>query len=159
MSKLSDIAAALVDSLGLEQPPVAVTFADEVPGEIEVFSGRVAAGCRFWEEATSRTFATSTPDHELCAIGVHTHNLAAPSPRASGRAALSLGCCGARAYLDALAPAVALWALPGSRLAEYAEAIAALAAANTALAAFHARRRSDVEAGESPTLKESLRRM
>ena len=32
------------------------------------------------------------------------------------RAAMSLGCCGARAYLDALTDDVALWALPAHRL-------------------------------------------
>ena len=32
----------------------------------------------------------------------------------TGRAALSLGCCGARAYLDVLTDDVALWAIPGA---------------------------------------------
>lgn len=249
MSELRDLATRLTESLELSQPPIAVALRDELPPEVEAFSGQVPAGCRFWQEATQRTFATSTADHELCAIGVHTHSLAEPSPRAqgelgevlkvmadldyvredevagiptvarssrhvvygplaeaplppdvvlvfadsaqglviseatqrvdgalapalgrpacavvpqalnSGRAALSLGCCGARAYLDALSDAVALWALPGVRLAEYVEVIAAMGQANTTLAAFHARRRADVEAGQRPTLEESLQRM
>ncbi len=77
----------------------------------------------------------------------------------TGRAALSLGCCGARAYLGVLSDDVALWALPGPRLAEYAGRIAALAGANDVLTRFHVQRRKDIEAGLRPTCKESLSRM
>ena len=38
----------------------------------------------------------------------------------TGKPALSLGCCGARAYLDVLTDDFALWALPGARIADYA---------------------------------------
>jgi uncharacterized protein (DUF169 family) len=72
------------------------------------------------------------------------------------RAALSLGCCGARAYLDVLTESTALYALPGRNLAAYTERIAALARANAVLTAFHRRRRQDVEAGGRPTIAESL---
>ena len=37
-----------------------------------------------------------------------------------GRGAMSLGCCGARAYLDAMPDGVALWALTGGKIAAYA---------------------------------------
>ena len=77
----------------------------------------------------------------------------------SGRAAMSLGCCGARAYLDALTDDVALWTLRGANAQAYVDRIVALAKANTTLAAFHAQRRKDVEAGQRPTLDESLSRM
>ena len=76
-----------------------------------------------------------------------------------GNAALSLGCCGARAYLDALTDGVAMWALPGSKLDQYCAEIAVLASANKTLAMFHARRREDVEAGKRPTVRESLERL
>ena len=245
----AELAAALTDALDLSLPPIAVTAVEEPPADITRFAGAVPAGCRFWQEATTRTFATVTADHELCAIGVHTHHLTGASAQASaelgavlevmadldyvrpeevagipvlaraagavvygplaetpidpgavllfadsaqglivaeaagqvdgqvapalgrpacavvpqainsGRAALSLGCCGARAYLDALPESVALWALPGANLAAYVERIEALAAANRTLTAFHARRRADVAAGERPTLAESLARM
>jgi uncharacterized protein (DUF169 family) len=75
------------------------------------------------------------------------------------RAAMSLGCCGARAYLDALSDDVALWALPGSKLDQYCEQIAGFARANKTLTAFHERRRKDVAAGERPTVQESLQRL
>ena len=82
-----------------------------------------------------------------------------PAVQNSGRAALSLGCCGARAYLDKLSPSVALWALPGPRLAEYSEQITQLSRANATLTRFHEIRRNDVAAGATPTVKQSLERM
>ncbi|MGN2390952.1 DUF169 domain-containing protein [Pelomicrobium sp. G1] len=82
-----------------------------------------------------------------------------PQALNTGRAALSLGCCGARAYLDALTGEVALWALPGVRLGEYVARIAVLARANVTLTAFHRRRRQDVAAGEAPSVAQSLERV
>jgi uncharacterized protein (DUF169 family) len=82
-----------------------------------------------------------------------------PQVRNTGRAALSLGCCGARAYLDALGPEVALYAIPGARLAAYTDRIAELAHANQVLTAFHRQRRRDVEAGRSRTVRETLAAM
>ncbi len=82
-----------------------------------------------------------------------------PFAKNSGRTALSLGCCGARAYLDALTDDVALYALPGARLAEYAERVRQLHHANEVLGGFHRLRRRDVEAGGAPTIKESLARL
>ena len=86
-----------------------------------------------------------------CAALPHTFN--------RGLAAMSLGCCGARAYLDALSDDTALWALPGDRLDRYCEQIAAFASANRTLAMFHQRRRADVESGMQPTVRESLQRI
>jgi hypothetical protein len=74
----------------------------------------------------------------------------------TGKPALSLGCCGARAYLDVLTDDFALWALPGARIADYAGRIKVLADANNILTKFHQLRRNDIEAGKSPSVKESL---
>jgi uncharacterized protein (DUF169 family) len=82
-----------------------------------------------------------------------------PQAKNTGRAALSLGCCGARAYLDVLTDDVALWAIPRSKLDPYAERIAVLAKANAVLTTFHQVRRKDVEDGKSPTIEESLAAM
>ena len=76
-----------------------------------------------------------------------------------GNAAMSLGCCGARAYLDSLTDDIAMWALPGGKIEEYSAEIAGLARANKILTTFHLRRRKDVEAGKQPTIKESLARL
>jgi uncharacterized protein (DUF169 family) len=82
-----------------------------------------------------------------------------PQVANTGLAALSLGCCGARAYVDAFTPDLVLCALPGANLAAYVERIAALATANSVLTRFHQRRGQDVAAGASPTVKESLAAM
>src|SRR5207249_4271879 len=73
--------------------------------------------------------------------------------------ALSLGCCGARAYLNVMTDDFALWALPAARIADYAARIQVLAKANQILTQFHQLRRADVEAGKSPSIKESLSRL
>ncbi len=249
MSKYSELAENLQKVLGLSVPPVAVCIVDEVPAGIPTLGRPLAAGCMFWQEALRGPFATSAPQHESCAIGVYTHNMAGASaaqqtelgevlrvmadltyvrredvplipvlrqqarhiiyaplaetphdpdvvllfahsrqglliteaaqqvdpdippalgrpacavvPQAvnTGRAALSLGCCGARAYLDILSDDIALWALPGPRLAIYAERIVALANANKTLTKFHAQRKKDFAAGLRPTVQASLARM
>ena len=48
------------------------------------------------------------------------------------------------------------WGFPGERLKAYAEAVKALAKANTVLSKFHTERRQAVESGASPTVKDSL---
>ena len=248
MSDYQKLAQELITSLELSLPPIAVSFSDVAPADVPSFGGVVPAGCVFWQEAARRTFVTSAADHELCAIGVHTHHLSGASgphqvelqgvlkamsgldyvreeevaaipaverqvrhvvygpladfpldhevvllfaharqglilseaaarvdkgmPPAMGRpacavvpqvlnqghAAMSLGCCGARAYLNALSDSVAMWAFPGGKLDQYCEQIAVLARANKTLTAFHARRRQDIESGERPTVQQSLER-
>ena len=79
-----------------------------------------------------------------------------PQVMNTGRAALSLGCCGARAYLDVLQDDTAVFAIPGAKLAAYAERIEALSKANALLSRFHQIRRRAVEAGQNPTIKDSL---
>lgn len=79
-----------------------------------------------------------------------------PQVVGSGKAAVSLGCCGARAYLDVLTDDVALWALPGGTLDAYVKRIESLAHANDVLGQFHALRRRAVEAGGNPTYAESM---
>jgi uncharacterized protein (DUF169 family) len=244
----SQLAKTLTRSLRLAQPPVAICFSDSVPASVPSHVGHAPAGCRFWREAATAAFATSSGDHALCAVGSYTHNLElsaaehrelqeslavfgdlgyvtpedlplisvlnkrpkhvvyAPlaqsplppevvllfgdasqaliiseaaqqvehrNPPALGRpacavipqvantgfAALSLGCCGARAYVDAFTADLVLCALPGANLATYVERISALAAANAVLSQFHRRRSQDVAAGATPTVKESLAAM
>jgi uncharacterized protein (DUF169 family) len=249
MSNYQKLANDLMTSLELSLPPIAVAFSDIAPPNIPSYEGVVPAGCVFWQGAGKRAFVTSTKDHELCAIGVHTHNMSSPSafhqgelqealkamsgldyvrpeevaaipvvqravkhviygplsdfpvapevillfahaqqgliiseatarvdkgaPPAMGRpacaivaqvinhghAAVSLGCCGARAYVDALTDSVALWALPGNKLDQYCEQIVVLAGANKMLTTFHERRKEDIESGKRPTVRQSLERL
>jgi len=241
----SEIAQRLTSALALNQPPVAVSMVENVPAGVAAWSGAIPAGCRFWQEAGARVFATSPADHANCSIGQYTHNLdmsdagkadlgdalkvladltyvrpedlamlpvlaqkpkhvvygplaqtpcepdvvllfvradqtlilseasqqienglppamgrpacaIVPQARNSGRSALSLGCCGARAYLDALTPDVALYAIPGPSIGAFADRIDALAKANGILTKFHQLRREAIEAGQLPTVKDSL---
>jgi uncharacterized protein (DUF169 family) len=241
----SELAQRLTRALTLIQPPVAISMVDSVPDGVANWSGAIPAGCRFWQEAATRVFATAPADHGNCSIGQYTHNLdmdgasqkdlqdalkvladltyvrpedlamlpvlankpkfvvygplastpcdpdvvmlfvradqtlilseasqqienglppamgrpacaVVPQAKNSGRSALSLGCCGARAYLDALTPDVALYAIPGAALAAFTERIEALANANGILSKFHQIRRKEIEAGKSPTIQESL---
>ena len=249
MSNYTPQATELEASLQLSLPPVAIAFADELPAGISPYEEVAPAGCYFWQEASQKVFSTSAQDHELCAIGVHTHNLSGasamqpaelmtaleamqgldyvreeevaaipvlpqpvqhavygpladfpmaadvvllfahaqqslilteaaarvdegvppamgrpacavvPQVRNGGKAAMSLGCCGARAYLDALADDIALWALPGDKLESYCKEISGLAKSNGILTVFHERRREDVAAGKKPSVQESLERL
>jgi uncharacterized protein (DUF169 family) len=235
-------------ALKLKNSPIAICFVDTVPAGFDAPASRAPAGCRFWEDATTASFATSAADHSLCAIGVYTHNLE-PSPAQqadlmdaikvfgdlgyvrpedlplipvlqsqprhvlysplafaplppdvvllfadaaqslilseatqqveggnapamgrpacavvpqvmnSGRAAMSLGCCGARAYLSLLTDSISLFAFPGAHIEAYAEKFVALASANAVLSKFHRIRREEVYAGHSPTIQESLQAM
>src|SRR5665213_3248976 len=74
-----EVAEVLTKCLSLHQPPIAISFAEDIPHGISGHTGRVSAGCRFWEDAATASFATSAVDHSMCAIGVYTHNLQ-PSP-------------------------------------------------------------------------------
>jgi uncharacterized protein (DUF169 family) len=248
MQDYAQLSATLVSSLHLDQPPIAISFCDTIPAGVSEHGGQVPAGCRFWQDAAMRTFVTSAADHELCAIGIHTHNLQSSpaqqtdlmnalkvfgdlgyvrpedipqipvlnspskyilySPLAetslppdlvllfvhanqtlilseatqqvenqtppamgrpacavvpqvlnSGRAALSLGCCGARAYLDNFTDSDAIFAIPGARLETYVERIEILTKANAVLAKFHQIRRQAIETGSRPTIQDSLRAM
>ena len=249
MSNYTTQAAQLKESLQLSLPPVALAFADELPAGVQPYGEVAPAGCYFWQEAAQRVFSTTAKDHELCSIGVHTHNLAGasasqpvelmtaleamqgldyvreeevagipvlaqpvrysvygpladfpmaadvvllfahaqqslilteavarvdegiplamgrpacavvPQVKNGGRAAMSLGCCGARAYLDALSDETALWAIPGEKLDEYCQEISGLAKSNEILTVFHQRRREDVAAGGRPSVQESLERL
>jgi len=56
--------------------PVAVTFLDSAPANVEKFSGTEPSGCSFWRLAAGgRTFYTVPENHFNCAVGAYTHNI------------------------------------------------------------------------------------
>jgi uncharacterized protein (DUF169 family) len=60
----------------LARRPVAVTFLDAVPANVEKFSGSEPSGCSFWRlAAAGRTFYTVPENHFNCAVGAYTHNI------------------------------------------------------------------------------------
>ena len=79
------LATTLTDSLRLNAPPIAITFADEPPEGVAAFDapmseptddgrrGRVPAGCVFWMRGAERTFSTVSDDHGNCSVGSVTH--------------------------------------------------------------------------------------
>lgn len=101
-------------------------------------------------EATQQVENQNPPamGRPACAVVPHVMN--------TGRPAMSLGCCGARAYLDSLTDDVAIFAIPGLKLEAYARRIEALAKANGILSRFHKIRKRDIAAGATPSIKDSL---
>lgn len=79
------LAEDLVNSLGLQHPPLALHFSQQPLPGIEPFTddmpeptadgrtGRVPAGCVFWMKAEGRTFSTVAEDHANCSVGSVTH--------------------------------------------------------------------------------------
>ena len=56
--------------------PVAVTFLDGEPPDIEKFEGSEPSSCSFWRlAANGRTFYTLPESHFNCAVGAYTHNI------------------------------------------------------------------------------------
>ena len=84
MSNNQTLATELMTALELALPPIAISLCDVAPAGVAAFDRVVSAGCSFWQEAATRTFVTSAKDHDLCAIGVHTHNLSPRSPSYQG---------------------------------------------------------------------------
>lgn len=84
----SDLAARLQQALSLAAPPIAITFSDAAPEGVAAFdapmpkplpdgrTGRVPAGCVFWNHATESTFSTVKADHGNCSVGSLTHGFA-----------------------------------------------------------------------------------
>jgi hypothetical protein len=95
-------------------------------------------------------------DHQIAPAMGRPACAVVPQVMNGQRAALSLGCCGARAYLDVLTDDAAVFALPWSKFDEYLERIEVLARANKVLTRFHEVRRGQIETGQTPTVKESL---
>ncbi len=79
------LASALQSQLHLTTAPVAITFSAEPPAGVPAFdqpmpdpmpdgrTGRVPAGCVFWNHAADRTFTTVAEDHANCSVGSLTH--------------------------------------------------------------------------------------
>ncbi|RZT85779.1 uncharacterized protein (DUF169 family) [Pseudonocardia sediminis] len=69
----SDLTGALVDLLGLEHPPVAVTIADDAPSAPRAPVVDQPAGCCFWAPAQDAVLDTRAADHAHCSVGSYTH--------------------------------------------------------------------------------------
>jgi uncharacterized protein (DUF169 family) len=57
--------------------PVAVSFLQEIPTNLEKFEGSEPSSCSFWRlAAAGRVFYTLPENHFNCAVGAYTHNIA-----------------------------------------------------------------------------------
>lgn len=86
-----DLHDRLTDLLGLDHPPVAITFRADDSGTAPRFgepmseptsdgrSGRAAASCVFWVHGQTETFSTRPEDHGNCSVGRFTHGFVEPA--------------------------------------------------------------------------------
>jgi uncharacterized protein (DUF169 family) len=66
----------LMQALGGERRPVAISFLEAAPSGVEKFEGSQPSSCSFWRlAAAGRTFYTVPGDHQNCPIGGYTHNV------------------------------------------------------------------------------------
>jgi len=84
-SAWNDLSDRLQAALSLATVPIAITFSTAAPEGVAAFdrpmpeplddgrTGRVAAGCVFWNHATESTFSTVKADHGNCSVGSLTH--------------------------------------------------------------------------------------
>jgi uncharacterized protein (DUF169 family) len=68
--------AKCAQAVKLARRPVAVSYLDAAPADVEKFSGSVPSGCSFWRlAAEGKTFYTVPENHFNCAVGAYTHNI------------------------------------------------------------------------------------
>ena len=73
----------MIELLGLNPPPVAVTFAAAAPAGIPRVSRSGPAGCAYWKQAgEGAVFYTEAVDHFNCPVGAYTHGAGLPPERA-----------------------------------------------------------------------------
>ncbi len=75
MSTLAAVAQELVELLGLEHPPVAVSLSKSPVTTPDIAVAAQPAGCCFWALGETRKLQTTPHDHAHCSIGSYTHGL------------------------------------------------------------------------------------
>ncbi len=74
-----DLGVEIQNLLKLENPPIAISFTNEMPAEVKKFNESVPSGCVFWFKAFHDEFYTTREDHANCNIGSFTHGFVEPS--------------------------------------------------------------------------------
>jgi uncharacterized protein (DUF169 family) len=73
----NELEQQIAATVKLGRRPVAVTFLDAEPAQVQRFEGTEPSGCSFWRlAAEGRTFYTVPENHFNCAVGAYTHNIA-----------------------------------------------------------------------------------
>ncbi|MFF0522337.1 DUF169 domain-containing protein [Actinomadura nitritigenes] len=74
----SETSRRITDVLGLDTPPIALTFADEAPSRIPAPPRAVPSACSFWRDAEKGTFFAAAEHHYNCPIGSMVMGFALP---------------------------------------------------------------------------------
>jgi uncharacterized protein (DUF169 family) len=75
-SNWKEIEQRIASAVKLPRRPVAVSFLDSAPADVQKFSGTEPSGCSYWRlAAEGRVFYTVPQDHFNCAVGAYTHNI------------------------------------------------------------------------------------
>jgi uncharacterized protein (DUF169 family) len=75
-SNWKEIEQRIAAAVKLPRRPVAVSFLDSAPANVQKFSGTEPSGCSYWRlAAEGRVFYTLPHDHFNCAVGAYTHNI------------------------------------------------------------------------------------
>ena len=84
VSGWNDLEQRIGTAVKLARRPVAITFLDAPPPNIQKFSGTQPSSCSFWRlAAVGRVFYTVPEDHFNCAVGAYTHNVSLSAERQS----------------------------------------------------------------------------
>src|SRR6266849_1041096 len=76
ISNWKEIEQRIAAAVKLPRRPVAVSFLDSAPANVQKFSGSEPSGCSYWRlAAEGRVFYTVPEDHFNCAVGAYTHNI------------------------------------------------------------------------------------
>jgi uncharacterized protein (DUF169 family) len=82
MPNWNDLERRIGAAVKLARRPVAVTFLEAAPANVEKFSGTEPSGCSFWRlAAEGRVFYTVPENHFNCAVGAYTHNIVLSAER------------------------------------------------------------------------------
>lgn len=74
-----ELATALSELLGLEQPPVAMSMVDAPPEGLAGADRAVPSSCTFWREAEKGVFYASAAQHFNCPVGSHVMGFDLPA--------------------------------------------------------------------------------
>lgn len=98
-----ELARRIQTALGLDLPPVSLTFVDELPADLPS-AGVAPSACSFWREAEQGTFYASAKHHYNCPIGSMVMGFELPE-EVQGRLGELVGSMCDSGYLAAEEPA------------------------------------------------------
>jgi uncharacterized protein (DUF169 family) len=80
----SSLAPILEDTLGLQLPPVALSFVNDRPPDVPVLETTVPSACAVWMLAETDVFYAPASHHFNCPLGAMVMGFALPEPQSAG---------------------------------------------------------------------------